>query len=266
MMKNALLMCGILLFVLSTWASAATDPCIVEEYDNGDYLNKPMIDSGRVNSSETPQRMSGAVLGTGFTWGGLGQETWVHKGEKIATKEYAKGDYCYTIFDDTGGNSANHTINLNNGVIRSYVDIGDKDDTHTEVLKFRHMIRVGEGNWYLSDTVITHDESWPDNGGKKWLRHYGAVATWTQIINTNGVVTSLDALAAGDEREICRGASGLTPDLSLVDGAGFYFADGADIAGQKANPVVFTTVLDSVPEPATIALLGLGGLFLRRKR
>jgi len=265
-MKNAVLMCGILLFVLSTAASAATDPCIVEEFDNGDYLNKPMIDSDRVNGNETPQRMDGAVLGTGFTWGGLSQEMWVHKGEKIATKEYQKGDYAYTIFDDTGGNSANHTIDLSNGVIWSRIDVGDKDDTHTEVLKFKHMIRIGEGNWYLCDTTITHDESWPDSGGKKNLKTFGAVATWGKIGNANGAVTSLDALTGSDEKELYRVSSGLSPDLSLVDGVGYYFADGADIAGQKANPINFQMVMDSVPEPATIALLGLGGLFLRRRR
>jgi len=264
-MKNALLMCGILLFVLSTAASAATDSNIIEEFDNGDYSNKPAIDSGRVNGNETPVTMSGAVLGTGFTWGGLSTEMWEHKGAKIITKDNGAHDYAYTIFDDTGGNSANHTIDLTNGVIDAYISSADKDDTSTCGARIHYMVRTGVGNWYLSDSVMAvSEDDEPEHGGKKHLRLYGAVATWGAIGNTNGAVTSLDALTGSDEKELYRASSGLSPDLSLVDGVGYFLIDAG--SGNKEKVTNFTMFMDSVPEPATIALLGLGGLFLRRRR
>ena len=60
-------------------------------------------------------------------------------------------------------------------------------------------------------------------------------------------------------------------DIDDVDGSGTFFYLSAPIdfttgLGTQDNPTVAITNAELVPEPATMALLALGGLMLRRKR
>jgi hypothetical protein len=59
-----------------------------------------------------------------------------------------------------------------------------------------------------------------------------------------------------------------TPGASLLTFtySGIVGASEITIAGQATSLVDATMTLAAIPEPATMALLGLGGLFLRRKK
>jgi len=71
-MKNLLLLCGILLFILSTVASAATGAEeISEDFDTGFPDDKLYIDKN--DASETPQTMS---AGTALVSIGTQGESW----------------------------------------------------------------------------------------------------------------------------------------------------------------------------------------------
>jgi len=217
-----LLLCGILLFAVAAAASAASVEAVSEDFDTGDYVNKLYIDTG--TAGETPQR---TTAGTGFTFGGMAiggdGELWAHKGSYMLIKNTDPNSYYYTIFDSSGGNTADTTVNLINGKIESQMSIKDDDP---EGFTFRYMVRNGAGNWYVSDTNFTAVSS-----DKTWFKletEYGA-DRWTEITNT----VSLDALAGGDEVELTLGSSGLTPSLYAVDGLGIYVESAVGGTGTK---------------------------------
>jgi len=226
-MKNALLLCSILLLVVSTGAFAA-DPCelIIEDFNSTYTEDSTYIDKGGASPNETPQQMLGPDA-TGFTWGGMVEpndgEIFNQKGSKIQVKNSDPNAYFYTIFDGSGGSTADRTVDLVAGKISTQMDINkDAGDTNDVTIRFRFMVRNGAGNWYISDSNLAVESS-----DKTWFEldtSYGA-ETWTEVTNT----TSLDALAGNDEVQLTSGSSGLSPWLDSVDGVGVYITSKVNI-------------------------------------
>jgi len=118
---------------------------------------------------------------------------------------------------------------------------------------------------------------------------YGKVVTTDTGIGTFSAMTSLPA--AGDDRKVTNPYYGYawawlveaidsSEPFNIAAGEHFYFtytassfnADGSvqqtiDLCNRDATwSVIETMVITQIPEPATIALLGLGSLFLMRRR
>jgi len=250
-MKKSLLLCTILVCVVSATASFADSAgSVSEDFDTGDYENKLYIDDG--SSGETPQRMT---AGTGFSWGGMAiggdGEIWAHKGSYMLIKNTDPNSYYYTIFDSTGGNSPDTTINLTAGRIKSEMSIKEDD---LDGFTFRYMVRNGEGNWYISDSNFTAVSS-----AKTWFELETAYGedTWTQITNT----VSLDALAGGDEVALTLGSSGLNPYLDSVDGMGIYVE--SEVGGIGTKLLCYQMQITSTATPDAAGWYDLG-LFTKR--
>lgn len=64
--------------MIAAFVGVTQSAVVLEEFDTGLPGDKPTIDKGRVDDSETPQRMT---AGTGFSWGGKSVELWAHKAD-----------------------------------------------------------------------------------------------------------------------------------------------------------------------------------------
>ena len=203
----------------------AQSASIWEEFDFGDTDSKPKIDTGGVNNNETPVTMT---AGTGFTWGGKSVEIWAHKSANLQSKSADANDYAYTIMDSAGGNSADTFIDLSNGIIMVRWWTSDNDDLTNVSATIQFMVRNGAGKWYLSDSTFTVNEA---ESKVESVLETGS-ETWTLLGNTD----DMDEMDAGGEQILTLGDSGQSPDLSSVDGMGYYYT--TDQVGDKQKTPV----------------------------
>ena len=245
-MKRLMLLFMVIGFVCTVQATV-----IVETFDFGDTGSKPGIDSGGASDSETPVTMT---AGTGFSWGAKSAELWAHKSANLQSKSAVASDYAYTIMDSTGGNWADTAIDLTGGQMSVTWKTSDGDAGIVAVASIQLIVRNGAGNWYLSDTVFTTAAESLNQIDVLTI----ADSTWKSLGNT----ADMDELDAGGEQILTIGAAAI-PTLSAVDGMGYYYTTDNDSSKQKL--LVSNMELNSIPEPATVILLGLGGLVLRRR-
>lgn len=86
----------------------------------------------------------------------------------------------------------------------------------------------------------------------------GSPMSWTNSVNTNFVDAVTDALARGDKTLYMA----VITDLGFNGDARVTYSDLGNATVDNRPELLITTV---IPEPTSVALLGLGGLFLRRR-
>ena len=186
---------------------------------------------------------------TGYSWSGYGNDgvsSWGLALYDDGTASYLANNIydldgantnAWTIFDD-GVSGADSVTNL--AAVR--LDWGPSDGVPTQPVEV--IIQDAAGDWFVSDNTVAS----------------GALTTvWLDAAATTWRTMAAPVLGAA----IVPGAAG-TPDLSSVLGGGLnYLAGGAGNGAVRLDTLTFT---DTIPEPATMALLALGGLFLRRRR
>lgn len=104
----------------------------------------------------------------------------------------------------------------------------DQDDLEDVDATIQFMVRNGAGNWYLSDSTFTVNEA---ESKVESVLETGS-ETWTLLGNT----ADLDELDIGGEQILTLGESGQSPDLSSVDGMGYYYT--TDQVGDKQKTPV----------------------------
>jgi beta-glucanase (GH16 family) len=200
---------------------------IVEEFSHGDPFTQLLDVKGPGN--ETPLRVAGSGA-TGFTWGaynayteaqtnriiGLGDDN----GTSALVMTYTAvthGTYAYTIFDSTGGNTPNTTINLAASTALIELKFSTANTNPTTPTLSRYLLRTREGaqpHWYLSEPV-----AWPARKGF-YLRHLVAGLRWYAVDAAGNA--NLNLLAAADEQPLTFAATPAHPDFSQVEGGGLY--------------------------------------------
>ena len=131
---------------------------------------------------------------------------------------------------------------------------------------------IGKGS--LGGTVNKVGDIWHNNGFGAWG---DSGITPTGVDQMGGVASPIIAGSAGGTDLVwnltvhCDGPGPITIDLTL-NGLSEY-SNSSDGAGNMWPPIVAMTeaslgdlVIYNIPEPMSIALLGLGGLFLRRRK
>jgi hypothetical protein len=242
---------------------------------------------------EVPQNPAFDVTPTGFKWGGYAAgyrieidenerpsqsgtffEELVFKG--ITTSPNITGSYAYTIFDSSGSNSPDSSVDLSGADAHINLNISDiwngwfgggdngsglpgiAGEIRATVLTA--LIRDANGDWYSSNVFCPSTVE--DNSLD------GTVATYDFMLNDaswyavdNAVSTNLNALAGSDDMAMSYSATAGSPDLTAVTGGGIYVWNAFDTTnGQFA----MTEIGWMVPEPATIIIFGLGGIMLRK--
>ena len=172
------------------------------------------------NTSAAPRRFDSAAGSptrmdtTGFRWTGYTPDASalnVRPDDDIddRVKTSVNGGYGYTIFDSTGGNTADSVVDNLRSIMIDWNEvwavnpIGDAE--------VRVMIRDNNGDWFLSESSIQ-----PVKDTKTYLN--AATSTWVSVTS----VGTLDDVTNNDTAALTIGAVG-TPDLSKVDAGGFYF-------------------------------------------
>ena len=193
-----------MLFAMLTTVSSAD---VLEDFVRSANSN---IDSA-VETNETPRQMEG----TGFTWGGFANAgTDAIKGRDnnklfLQGGAVARNNYVYTIFDSTGGNSADTVADLSGPDAFIQLDLARVDSGIPEI---QFLVRTGPGQWFISDRSLFLLQP-------EVMDFPLSNVTWTNV--TNGDIV-LDPLAGEDEDWLQFGTLGQTPDLSAVDGGGLY--------------------------------------------
>lgn len=206
--------------------AAVSHADVLEDFVRSSNSN---IDSAG-EDNETPQRMDN----TGFTWGGFANAgTNAIKGRSNSMLFFQGGavtrsNYVYSIFDATGGNNADTTVDLSGPDAAIELDLARVDGGIPE---FQFLVRTGPGQWFISDASLFLYADTDE------IELSLASVTWTDI--TNGQ-TVLDPLVGEDEAGLQFGTWGQRPNLSAVDGGGIYQIH--TIEGQiRLNSIAWTS-------------------------
>ena len=139
------------------------------------------------------------------------------------------------------------------------IDIGAASTTTVNKMQVKATITAGTGTASFSTTGVTLN----DPGFQAALTWNVDSASVMEIKGANifGDSTITDPYTFVDNLKLVGGTAG-TVTLDIIVSASSVLGDGTMDAGTS----LLSQTITVVPEPATMALLGLGGLLLRRKK
>jgi hypothetical protein len=214
--------------------------------------------------------------------------------DAVEILDVPSGSFTINIEVEGGSGGNPPTINTNTGMptdgatlmaggdlkvqIRGSSSLGTLDQTnlefpsmHTTIDGAVQAVKFSEGTGKFSVGLKVWDPLWSVYASDDdYVAITGGVITWNSI----GEYTLLDGLEFH-----CEGEGTVYVDLIAADDILYYdwIVTGDELTGYSAsvnniyklyskNDVIDTITVTQIPEPMTIALLGLGGLFLRRRR
>ncbi len=188
------------------------------------------------------------------------------------------GSYAYTIFDSTGGNTADSSVDLSD--LNAAIELKISDIWHgwfggqsalngsglpepqneVRATVVRAMIRDGAGNWYASElfcpstTEITSTSDPAGTDGTidgQILEHKQLLSETTWYQYSQAETDNLNALAGSDEMPLSRDPQAATvqPDLTQVTGMGLYIWSRWEHISSKVGIKEISLVGSSVTTP-----------------
>ncbi|MCK5175963.1 MAG: hypothetical protein KAR47_21390 [Planctomycetes bacterium] len=164
--------------------------------------------------------------GTGFTWGAYADNSNGDPDQATGMRIEARGsdmwfggratengNYTYTIFDSTGGNTADTTVDLSGGSGTPSIDVTGFSASTSDPFTLTVMIRTGVGNWYAGATSQEMNSETSTT-----LSWDPLTVDWSFVAADSA--SNLDALTGTDEQILSFTGSGTAPALSAVDGVG----------------------------------------------
>lgn len=218
---------------------------------------------------------SGRILGTRRHWQG-----WLLDGNQYAEppafiRKGGINDAGHAVgMTEVGYDAGRRAVFVDNGVVTTLPILGGESGAYA----------INEDDWvvgYSSSGGIRHAAVWkptvlPD-GTRHWqVTDLGVLSGWTEAsdINNMGLISGIGQAADGTWHALVWEQGTMYELEKLVDlPAGYKMenAVGINDIGQIACRIISPSgtrvvLLDPIPEPASLGLLGLGGLALLRRR
>ncbi|NQU41719.1 hypothetical protein HQ520_00425, partial [bacterium] len=186
------------------------------------------IDQGVVNGVPIPETPLVISEGNGFKWGGYSAYVGSYDTRRICVENdslriiyhFTPSTYAYTVFSALGNNTPTDCVNLGTATARIGMDF---ERHYSSPSSIRYMLLAREGeqlNWYVSDPVDLHDVP----NGKENIESSVAALDWYSVDPAAGL--SLNLLMGGDEVPVSFSSFPSYPDLSRIEGGGFYVENG----------------------------------------
>lgn len=272
-LRNTLTILALLVFTGSVHASIV----IVQESFGGDG-------TGNLNAT-TLDTFDSAIVSAG------GSDTW-----RAATKETSPGVFVWA-FDDNGSVYGNHTMTDNNNSaavnLGSYID--DAKGTSSGYFELTATISETTGSWLsLGFSTLTNPAVLQTSGSPQNFTSNGTEGIATMIYRASGEIAAFAGPLTADGSGNTAAQSGartftialdLTTHNGVDDFGSVVFSDSAlgvidshsYTSDQDFGSILLSTAngstgsysslsLTQVPEPASLALVGIGGLLIAARR